>query len=743
MWIQSITHNGTAAFNSNPSSYVVYRNVKDYGAVGDGVTDDTAAINKAISAGGRCGQGCSSSTIQPALVYFPGGTYLVSSPIQMYYFTQLVGDKNNMPTIKGASGFSGMALIDSDPYDSSGTNWWTNQNNFYRQVRNFILDTSSVSAGATCIHWQVAQATSLTNLVFNMKSSDQGIFMDNGSGGFMSDLIFNGGKYAMWVGNQQFTSRNITINNAATAIFMNWNWGWTFKSLYINNCNIGLDITSGGSSNGQVGGVILMDAVITNTPVGVATVMSSSSSPEAAGSLLLDNVQVTNVPKIVASPSGSTILAGSIGSTTITSWGQGHVYTSATSVASFKQGTLTGPSKSSSLLHGGVGGAFWFERSRPQYEQYGVDQFVSVKAMGAAGDGYTDDTVAIQKTLNKYAGCKIVYFPAGSYVVTNTITIPAGSRIVGEVWSTVMAYGSNFADSSNPIPMWKVGNVGDDGVVEISDMLFTTKGPAPGAILVQWNIRDPAGSQGVSGMWDSHFRIGGAIGTQLQTSQCPTSAAVSAACEGSFLKLHITSEASFYGENLWIWTADHDLDISAQTQISLYNARGVLIEAEQGPVWLYGTASEHSVMYQYSIINAANVLMTMIQTETPYYQSTPLAPTPFSTNSAYNDPDFSGCASNDVECNMAWGLRIVDSANIYLYGGGLYSFFQDYSQTCLEDETCQASIVDIESSSAIYLYNLNTVGIVNMVTLDGASVAKQADNTDTFASTIMAWLAGV
>jgi hypothetical protein len=77
MWIQGITHNGLASFNSNPSSYQVYRNVKDFGAKGDGVTDDTAAINLAISSGGRCGDNCvpQSSTIQPAVVFFPAGKY--------------------------------------------------------------------------------------------------------------------------------------------------------------------------------------------------------------------------------------------------------------------------------------------------------------------------------------------------------------------------------------------------------------------------------------------------------------------------------------------------------------------------------------------------------------------------------------------------------------------------------------------------------------------------------------------
>lgn len=38
------------------------------------VTDDTAAINAAISAGVRCAPGvCKGSTLSPATVYFPSG----------------------------------------------------------------------------------------------------------------------------------------------------------------------------------------------------------------------------------------------------------------------------------------------------------------------------------------------------------------------------------------------------------------------------------------------------------------------------------------------------------------------------------------------------------------------------------------------------------------------------------------------------------------------------------------------
>ncbi|CAO3667062.1 unnamed protein product [Umbelopsis vinacea] len=748
MWIQGITHNGLASFNSNPSSYKVYRNVKDFGAKGDGVTDDTAAINLAISSGGRCGDNCvpQSSTIQPAVVFFPAGKYKVSSPLVQYYFTQMIGDALSPPTLLAAANFSGIGVIDSDPYGSNGYNWFVNQDNFYRQIRNFVIDLTQTpaTAGTTGIHWQVAQATSLTNIVFQMSTASntghQGVWMENGSGGFMSDLIFNGGKYGLWVGSQQFTSRNLTFNNAQTAVYMNWNWAWTFKTITINSCQTGIDMTAGGATNQGVGSVLLMDASITNTPVGVLTDTSASSTPKTSGTLLLDNVKLSNVGTAVKSGSGSSVLAGTTGSSTIASWGQGTLYTSTSGTGSFNQGNLpSAPSKPSVLMgtHG------FFERPRPQYEQYAVGDFYNVKSAGAKGDGATDDTTALQTAINNYAGCKIIFIPAGDYVVTSTITVPAGSRIVGEAWSTILAGGSStWQNAKSLAPVFKVGNAGDSGVAEISDIIFSTQGPQPGAVLVEWNIHDPSGQQGAAGMWDVHFRVGGAVGTKLQSAQCSKgSTTANPACYGAGMLLHVTSTASAYLENVWAWTADHDLDGSGN-QLSIYSGRGILIESTNGPVWLYGTASEHNAFYQYQISGASNVYMGMIQTETPYYQPAPVAPTPYTAISSIADPTFSNCAAGSLTCPMAWGLRVLNSKNIYIYGAGLYNFFSNYDQTCLTTESCQDSMVDLENTnSQIYLYNLNTKASTNMVwsSANGA-LAKQSDNANGFCQTINAFL---
>lgn len=75
-WIEEVDHNGQWPFGGDDNTnYQVFRNVKDYGAVGDGRTDDTKAINRAIAEQNRCGPKCGSSSVKGAIIYFPPGSF--------------------------------------------------------------------------------------------------------------------------------------------------------------------------------------------------------------------------------------------------------------------------------------------------------------------------------------------------------------------------------------------------------------------------------------------------------------------------------------------------------------------------------------------------------------------------------------------------------------------------------------------------------------------------------------------
>ncbi|EPS32683.1 putative exo-beta-1,3-glucanase [Penicillium oxalicum 114-2] len=716
-WMASVNQNGQSPFAS--SGYKVWRNVRDYGAAGDGVTDDTEAINRAFF------------RWREMWLWFPAGTYLVSSPIIQYYNTEFLGDPLNVPTIFAASSFVGLGVITSDVYVSDNGGWYVNQNNFLRSVRNFRIDIRPTDplAYICAIHWQVAQGTSLENIEFYMlynsdvpSNTQQGIYMENGSGGFLADLTFVGGNFGAYFGNQQFTSSQLDY--------------------VIESCTNGLIIVGGaggpGSTGQGVGSLVLADAIIANTPNGIITSLYAENST----SLFLKNVGFFKVKTaIIDSVKNQVLLAG--GNEVLKdAWGFGMI-TDAGGQGSFVSGQdiLKGNMDDTLLGTQAYVKSNLFTRRRPQYESLTARDIVNVKDFGAKGDGTTDDTVVLNNILSYAANLSsVVYFPFGVYKIHDTLRVPVGSRIIGQAWSQIMATGAQFSDVDNPHVAVQVGAKGDVGIVEIQDMLFTVSGPTAGVVLVEWNVEQSV--KGSAAMWDSHIRIGGAIGSQLQKAQCPKqSDKVNSDCIAASLLLHLTPSSTAYMENIWVWVADHDLDESTQDQIDVYAARGILIESQLA--WLYGTASEHSTLYQYQLSGARRIVMGMIQTESPYYQPVPLAPAPFKPGKFPHDPTFANCDSDSVSCAVSWALRIVDSASIWILGSGLYSWYSDYSQTCLNTNSCQQRAFEFEQSVDLWIYNLCTRAIVEMVTPFQGVPTYAKDNLNGLLSSMLVWIGGL
>lgn len=323
--------------------------------------------------------------------------------------------------------------------------------------------------------------------------------MENGSGGLMSDLTFVGGSLGAYVGNQQFTVRNLLFLSQLTrALEIHWDWGWTWKSIGIANCPVGV-IMSGPDPN-ALGSAIFLDSSFQNTPTALK-LSAPSSSAYGKITLNLFNVRFTNVGAGVAFNDGRVLLDGG-SSKTVKAWGLGKRYSTRNGESA---GTWQGgadytdmPEIDASLMTSD----HFFERSKPQYEALPASQFVNIKLApyNAVGDGKWDDTSVLNRALQDTASAgQILWIPAGIYLVRDTITIPSGAKVVGQAWSQIMGTGAKFSNMLAPYPVVRVGRPGDVGSVEIQDLLFTVKGATAGAIILQWNIRQSG--KGTAAMW--------------------------------------------------------------------------------------------------------------------------------------------------------------------------------------------------------------------------------------------------
>lgn len=511
--------------------------------------------------------------------------------------------------------------------------------------------------------------------------------------------------------------------------------------VHIENCCVGIEMLGTFSDKQGVSSLILTDWFVSHTSQVVQL------ENHGSGRLVLDHVVVDHVESIVQGHQRA-FLEPRGDRDTIKYWVKAPASVSPTPVGLERFETPEGP------VYMGHAPApvrpeclvddrgCWFGQEKPAYDTW--LPIVNIRAYGAKGDGKSDDTKAIQAALDANIG-RVVFVPYGIYAVFDTIHIPVGTRLVGEAQPIILGVGDAFQNAEHPCPVVRVGHPGDRGDLILADLVFSTCGNTPGAVVMEWNVHER--TKGSVGMFDAHIRIGGFRGSEQELVQCSKYAKLKELPRAAALSLHITQQASGYFQNVWIWTADHELDDGCPEQLNVLTDRGVLIES-RGPVWMYGTASEHAVLYQYSLHQASNVLLAMIQTESPYFQGHNFerASESVSLGAPFPDPD---CARKyrpglglpawphipEME-DRALGLQMTNCHHIYVLGSGQYSFFDSYNQTALADHACQRRLCVVDNSSDVWIVNLASVGTQTMISIDGTDYALERPFREGFCSTM-------
>jgi Pectate lyase superfamily protein len=203
-------------------------NVRDYGAKGDGVTDDTAAFAKAIDTNFTY---CGGAPNNFRFVYVPNGVYLVTNQIYFQRWLVFQGQSEGGTIIKlkdGSAGFQNRAapkalLRTRFAGNACSPSDGDNNSSFSNYIQNLTVDIGAKNPGAIGVAYNNHNAGAMRNVT--IKAIDEGfIGLDLAETEFGPGLL-----------------KSITIDHFATGISTPGNVSHgTFEHITVKNCGLAM-----------------------------------------------------------------------------------------------------------------------------------------------------------------------------------------------------------------------------------------------------------------------------------------------------------------------------------------------------------------------------------------------------------------------------------------------------------------------------------------------------------------------
>ena len=414
-------------FPSSPDAGVI--NVKTaYGAIGDGVADDTAAIQAAITANaGTFGR----------VLYFPNGTYLVSATISCGATiaaakgVTLQGQSQAGTILRLKDSAAGFTNAGSpQPVLASFTGTGSDNQAFGNNIFNLTIDTGSGNAGAIALSHLTNNYGSVREVT--LRSSDANHIGANGllmaqawpGPGMIRNLTVDGFSYGIAIYNAEYsmTFEGITLRNQSTAGILNSGNIVSVHSLTSTNTVPVLAGTAGSLS-------VILSA---NCTGGSAT---RSAFELSGGMCLLRNIVTTGYQSAVKN--NATVVSGA---------NQGE-YVNSTPLSLFASPPTT------------LGMPI---ENTPEVAWDDVSKWASVTSYGAVADDTNDDTSAIQAAIDNAVGKTTIYFPRGKYFVSGTIHIRNGVKRIYGAGSAIRFTNALYAQA---VPVFQFDNTSAPVVV--------------------------------------------------------------------------------------------------------------------------------------------------------------------------------------------------------------------------------------------------------------------------------------
>jgi hypothetical protein len=465
---------------------VAYRNVSAFGAVGDGVTDDTLALQKAIDFN-RGGDAGSEQSKSAAVVYLPAGTYKVTDTLVLWKWTVLIGNPHCPPTIvlpastpafSGAKGLRPLLVTTVGFNTSTAAHAWWEQSgpndineNFFTSVRHLRVVIGAGNLGAVGVSWNVAQQTALRDVEVTA-ANDTAVALDLGAGsdyealpqtahgqsagGVVEDVVLRGAKTGLRVSVAQAVFKNVAIEGSTVNGLHVHRAAWSFVAMNLSVAGAPLGVQIDGTLPGTIQ---LLDCALSGISTGIGI------STDGKTAVLLQNLRTdSSVTHVV----DKTLKRSASGAVAL--WAQGEAYTRGKStfgffdghrgllplptLASAKAQAITLACQSSAAAATGVttphlcgGSASDPSTGAPYFPRPLFDDsqgVLNVLSAGAFGDGGHDDTKALQAAITK---SRTVFIPWGIYMISSTLILRPDSRIIGEGYSILRMMPHSFGQN--------------------------------------------------------------------------------------------------------------------------------------------------------------------------------------------------------------------------------------------------------------------------------------------------------
>jgi sugar lactone lactonase YvrE len=588
----SFAHAGSSYYPLRPvDAQAVYVLPEQFGVSGDGVADDTAGIQKAIDH--------LQEKNRQGVVFLPAGRYRITHTIHIWPGVRVIGYGSTRPVLVlgvNTPGFQGdgtnmvMFTGNRPPAVQTDHGMETPEakisdgtpGTFYSALSNVDFEIQDGNPGAIGVRGRYAQHCYLAHIDFHIGSGLAGI---HDSGNVAEDVHFYGGKYGIWTRKPspgwQFTVIDATFEGQRSAAILEHEAGLTLIRPQFKDVPTAVEIEPKFSDE-----LWLKDARMENVS-GPAIVISNEAN--AHTEINAENLICVKVPMFVQYRESGRQVAGPAGSYAVKAFSHGlhfdDIGTAPTIRDVFETAALaTVPAPVRSDI-----------AALPP-----MDSWVNVRELGARGDGVADDTEALRKAI---AGHKALYFPAGLYLVTDTLTLRSDTILIGLHPSITRIFIADktpaFQGIGDAVPLIETPKGGTNIVTGIG---LYTNGVNPRATAALWMAGKDSMAQDVrflGGHGTTEFPPvrGGGIYNNTHTADTN----LERRWDAQYPSLWVTNGGGGTFENIWT--------PSTFAQAGLY----VSDTATSGRV--YELSSEHHVRNEVMFRRASNWEVYALQTE--------------------------------------------------------------------------------------------------------------------------------